>query len=207
VATSSAESVIAHVNTDILEAQDNLLESKIFQEHYANSNHGLEFVYKVGDNVMLLTFHHHCEFHKKGKQCSAKFFPHWDGPYKVTKAHAESSSYTLDLLPGHNNFPTFYASELKLHMLNDASLFPSRAHSQPGPILTPDGLHEHKIDGILDAQPCGCGYQFLIRWKGYGPEDDKWLPTSLLQDCEVLDVWYDSGGDGPGNAQYLSPGF
>jgi len=74
---------------------------------------------------MLLTSHRRHEFHKKGEQHSAKFFPHWDSPYKVSKAHLESSSYTLDLPPGHNNFPTFYASKLKLHVPNDASLFPS----------------------------------------------------------------------------------
>jgi len=156
---------------------------------------------------MLSTFHRHREFRKKGEKCSAKFFPHWDGPYKVVKAHAESSSYTLNLPPGRNDFPTYYSSELKLHIPNDPDLFPTRVHSRPGPILTPDGLHEHEIEKILDAQPRGRGYQFLIRWKGYGPEDDEWLPASLLEDCEALDIWYDSGGDGPGNARYLPTGF
>jgi len=69
--------------------------------------------------------------------------------YKVIKTHVESSSYTIDLPPGSNTFPTYYAAELKLHVPNDASLFPSQVHSRPGPVLTPDGLQEHKI--ILDA--------------------------------------------------------
>jgi len=106
-AASSAESVIARMNTDVMEAQDNLLQSKIFQEHYANSNRGAEFTYKVGDMVMLSTFHRRREFRKKGDKCSAKFFPHWDGPYKVIKAHAESSSYTLELPATCNEFPTY----------------------------------------------------------------------------------------------------
>jgi hypothetical protein len=86
-------------------------------------------VYKVGDYVMLSTFHRRCEFHSKGEKRSAKNFPHWDGPYKIIKTHAELSSYTLDLPPGRNTFPTYYASELKLHVLNDPLLFPSRVHS------------------------------------------------------------------------------
>jgi hypothetical protein len=61
-AASSAESVIAQINTDMMEAQDNLLQSKIFQEHYANSNRDAEFTYKVGDMVMLSTFHRRREF-------------------------------------------------------------------------------------------------------------------------------------------------
>ena len=59
---SAAESVITRINTDVKEAQDNLFQLKIFQEHYANSNRGSEFVYKVSDHVMLSTFHHHREY-------------------------------------------------------------------------------------------------------------------------------------------------
>jgi hypothetical protein len=151
MAASSAESVIAHINTDVMEAQDNLLQSKVFQEHYANSNRGAEFVYKVGEDVMLSTFHRRCDFCKKGDQRSAKIFPRWDGPYKVIRTHPESSSYILDLPTGRNNFPTYYASELKLHVPNDPSLFPSQVHSRPGPVLTSDGLHKHEIESILDA--------------------------------------------------------
>jgi len=206
-AASSAESVIARMNTDVMEAQDNLLQSKIFQEHYANSNRGAEFTYKVSDMVMLSTFRWHREFRKKGDKRSAKFFPHWDGPYKVIKAHAESSSYTLELPATRNEFPTYYASELKLHVPNDSSLFPCQVHSRPGPILTPDGLHKHEIESILDARPRGRRYQFLIWWQGYGPEDDKWLPGSLLEDCEALNIWYESGGDRLGNARYLPHRF
>jgi len=149
---------------------------------------------------MLSTFHRRREYRQTGDKRSAKFFPQWDGPYKVTKSHPESSSYTLDLPADRNNFPTYYASELKLHVPNDATLFPSRVHSQPGPVLTPNGLQEHKISHILDARPRGRGYQFLIHWKGYGPEDDEWLPATLLEDCEALDQWYDAGGHGLGNA-------
>jgi|SRR5882762_1047306 len=78
-AASTAESVITRVNTDVKEAQDNLFKAKIFQEHYANANHGFEFVYKVGDHVIFSTFNRHCEYCQKGEKQSAKFFPWWDG--------------------------------------------------------------------------------------------------------------------------------
>jgi hypothetical protein len=205
-AASSAENLISQIHTDVMEAQDNLLQAKVFQEHYANSNRGAEFVYQVGDMVMLSTFNRRREYRKAGEKRTAKFFPRWDGPYKIIKAHPESSSYTLDLPPGRNTFPTYYAAELKLHVANDPILFPSREHARPGPVLTPDGLHEHEIERIIDSRPRGRGYQFLVRWKGYGPEDDEWLAARLLEDCEALDVWYDSGGDGPGATRYLPTG-
>ena len=62
---------------------------------------------------------------KKGEKWAAKFFPRWDGPYKVTATHPEASSYTINLPPDRGDFPTYYASELKLHITNDAVLFPS----------------------------------------------------------------------------------
>jgi len=39
-----------------MEAQDNLFQAKIFQEHYVNNTRGQEVVYKIGDLVMLSTF-------------------------------------------------------------------------------------------------------------------------------------------------------
>jgi len=66
---------------------------------------------------------------------------------------------------GQGDFPTYYAAELKLHIANDATLFPTREHSRPGPILTPDGLEEHEIDHIIDSRACGHGFQYLVRWK------------------------------------------
>jgi hypothetical protein len=60
---------------DVMEAQDNLLQAKIFQEHYANSTCGVEFVYHVGDQVMLNMFNQHQEYRKKGDKRTTKFFP------------------------------------------------------------------------------------------------------------------------------------
>jgi hypothetical protein len=96
-----------------------------------------------------------------------------------------------------NTFPTFYISELKRFVPNDATLFPSRELPQPGPVLTPDSLEEFMVDEIIDSRRRGRGWQFLMRWSGYGPEHDRWLSGAALDNCEALDRWLDSGGDGP----------
>jgi hypothetical protein len=83
-----------------MEAQDNLLQAKVFQEHYANTHCRQDIVYQVDDFVMLSTFNCRREYRKKGDKHSMKFFPRWDRPYKVLKTHPESSSYTLELPPG-----------------------------------------------------------------------------------------------------------
>jgi hypothetical protein len=90
----------------------------------------------------------------------AKFFPWWDGPYRVTATHLEVSTYTLDIPT--NQFPTFHVSELKAHKPNNATLFPSQEFAQPGPILTSDRLEEYLVDKIIDSCHRGHGWQFLV---------------------------------------------
>jgi hypothetical protein len=87
---------------------------------------------------MLSTFNHWHEYKKAGKQQTAKFFPRWDGPYRIIKLHLEASTYTLDICS--NAFPVYHASELKPHHTNDPILFPSCTLTHPGPIVTKDGL-------------------------------------------------------------------
>ena len=196
-ASSQVEDVISKIALDVAEAQDNLVVAKAFQAHYANASRGREIKYKVGDRVMLSTFHRRREFQKKGERRAAKFFPRWDGPYTVAEANSSSSTYTLDM-DGHNTiFPTFHSSELKFHIPNNKSLFPNRDHPRPGPVLTSDGLEEHEIKSIINSRRKGHSWQFLVRWIGFGPEDDEWLSARVLEDCEALDKWYVQGGDGP----------
>ena len=101
-------------------------------------------------------------------------------------------------MDGHDSiFPTFHASELKLHIKNDTNLFPDWDHPRPGPVLAVDGLEKHEIQSIIDSLRRGQGWQFLVQWVGFGPEDDEWLNAQTLNDCKALDRWCDNGGDGP----------
>ena len=68
-------------------------------------------------------------------------------------------------------------------------MFPSRAHSEPGPIVSEDGQQEFLVEHIIDRRRRGRGYQYLVRWKGYGPEHDMWMPRTQVEDLEALDVF------------------
>ena len=181
--------MISQIETDVAEAKDNLLQAKVFQSHYANLNRSPDNPFKIGDKVMLSTLHRRQQFKKKGEKRAAKFFPRYDGPYDVIDEHLATSNYTLELPNSLNTYPTYHASELKLFVPNDASLFPSRELPQPQPILTPDGLEEFLVQDIIDSQRRGRRWQYLVRWAGYGPEHDHWLAKLALDDCEALDVW------------------
>ena len=49
--------LISCITMDVNKVQDNLIMAKAFQAHYANTSHGREVEYNVGDHVMLSTFH------------------------------------------------------------------------------------------------------------------------------------------------------
>jgi hypothetical protein len=129
------------------------------------------------------------QFKKKGEKRATKFFPRYDGPYDIIDEHLSTSNYTLKLPNSPNTYPTYHAAKLKLFVPNNVSLFPSWELSHPQPILTPDGLKEFLVQDIINSQRHGCGWQYLVRWVGYGPEHNRWLASSTLKDCEALDVW------------------
>lgn len=101
--------------------------------------------------------HHRKDYMRKGEKRIAKFLVRYDGPYKVLRAYPESSIYTLDLPQHMNVFPTFHASLLKPWHRNDFNLFPTREHTNPGPILTKDGIEEWEVDSIIDRRKRGRG--------------------------------------------------
>jgi len=58
-----------------------------------------------------------------------------------------------------------------------------------GLVLLPDGQEEHVIERILDERRRGRGWQYLVRWKGYGQGDDKWLSRRDVEETIALDEW------------------
>jgi hypothetical protein len=60
---------------------------------------------------------------------------------------------------------------------------------RPGLIAMPEGTTEYFVEAILDERPHGCGKQYLVWWKGYGPEADLWQPRSEMLEMEALEIW------------------
>ncbi len=92
-----------------------------------------------------------------------------------------------------NVFPTFHASQLRRFIPNDASLFPSRELERPQGVETDEG-EEWLVDRILDEKRGRRGKEFLVRYRGYGAEEDRWLPLRDVDELEALDVWLASKG-------------
>ena len=164
--------------------------AKLFQADHANRRRAPEDVYKVNDLVMLSTANRQKEYASTGSGRSAKLFPRHDGPYRVTRAFPQTSTYQLDIPNAPSNAcPTFHASQLKRYIQNDPALFPGRELARDGPVVLPDGQEEHVIERILDERRRGRGWQYLVRWKGYGPGDDEWMARREIEETVALDEW------------------
>jgi len=144
--------VIRKLETDVLEAQDNLLKAKILQSTQSNKHRTLKLPFKIGSCVRLSTLHRCNDYKTKGEKHVTKFMPCYDSPYTIIDVDEDHSTVTLDLPNSPNIFPVFHTSEVLPYIECDTSLFPSRHLEEPPPIITLDGHKEYFIDKILDAR-------------------------------------------------------
>jgi hypothetical protein len=184
-----AVELFRQLELDVMDAQDRLLAAKVNQAHYANDSRTPEIPYQIGDLVLMSTENRRRAYKSKGDGRVAKFMPRFDGPYEVVEAYPESSTYSLKLPFSDVKVDGFHAKLLKPWKPNDPTLFPDRQLPEPGPTLNPDGEPEWLVEKIVDQRRRGKGYQYLVRYVGYGPEDDRWLPGAEVDELEAMDRW------------------
>jgi hypothetical protein len=185
----TAQAVVKQVMDALLNVKDSLTTAKISQAHHANKDHSPDPTFKVGDRVLLATTHCRCEYMQAKDGWVAKFMPRFDGPFEITHAYPASSTYTLLLPESTKIHRTFHSSLLRPFIENDPVLFPAHTLECPGPIVTAEGEVEYFIDRIIDQCMRGHGKQFLVRWLGYGPDQDLWLPQREVVETEAYVNW------------------
>ncbi|TFY77465.1 hypothetical protein EWM64_g6548 [Hericium alpestre] len=184
-----AAALIQRIQDISHEAHDNLVAAKLTQVEFANRSHSPDPAFTIGDKVLLSTLHRWHDFASADSHCAAKFLPRYDGPYTIVKASPQHSSYTLDLPNTPNIFPTFHASLLCKFIPNDDDAYPDCKLDRPGPVVTNGSEEEWIVEAIIGARRRGCGWQYRVKWRGWGSEDLRWLPYLELKDCAALDVW------------------
>ena len=56
-----------------------------------------------------------------------------------------------------------------------------------------EGEEEFEIERIVAHRATRGGLKFVVRWKGYGPEEDKWMRRSELQNApDIMTAWEES---------------
>lgn len=62
------------------------------------------------------------------------------------------------------------------------------------PIVTENALEENIMDRIVDAKILRKKKFYLVRWRGYGAEDNEWIPEADMGNTEALDIWESQHG-------------
>jgi hypothetical protein len=190
----TARQIIEDLRTDVADARDNLILAKISQSYFTNTKRADNHCFKIGDKVMLSTMNRRRDYKAKNQKRAAKFMPRFDGPYEIVDVHHDASTITLDMPNAPNLFPTFHISNIKLWQPNDDTKYPTRTLEQPGPIDV-NGTEEYLVDTLLDHRKVGRGYRYLVHFKGYGSENDRWISGRELEDNEALEKYWEQFPD------------
>ncbi len=169
-------------------AREHLLSAQARQKRNADQ-HRRGDGYAAGDLVLLSV---------DGIQLAAghnKLASRYLGPFSVTE-RINANAYRLDLPPQMAALhPVFNISKLKRYRDGEA-LYPSRPqrYDRPPPAIVADsnGDEEWHVESVLKERRRGRGKQYLVRWRGYPPEEDTWEPAAALKDTAALDAYEQS---------------
>jgi hypothetical protein len=138
--------------------------------------------FKVGDKVLLSTEHYNLMLP------SQKLAPRWIGPLTIEQIRGPNT-VRIEVPPRLARIePLQNVVHLKPYVSRPSNIGPT--HVPDGPELV-DGQEEFVVDDIITHRGAGRHIQYLVRFEGYGPEDDLWLPARNLDHAqEVLAAYH-----------------
>jgi len=177
----------------ILETQSALKQAADDMARYydADRKEGEEF--KVGDKVWLDARN------IKTQRPAKKLDDRWFGPFPIQKV-INRNAYRLKLPRTFRRVhPVFHISLLRRWTPDPIAERPKPHH--PPPDIAADGHVEYEVEVILDSRIRYRKLQYLVKWKGYGPEENSWQPVeNLIHSPELIDEFHERNPRAPGRS-------
>jgi len=148
--------------------------------------------YQEGDWVLLST--KNLKFKAKG---APKFAPRWVGPFKVIKVLGMrrddpgdddsrfATAVKLQLPPLMRIHPVFHVSLVKEYFgdIKDRPIQPLDFDHDGAPLWDIECILQDRVHKVTKVK------ESLVRWKGFGPDQDVWVATNELKGTQVLANW------------------
>ncbi|CAJ0949465.1 unnamed protein product [Ranitomeya imitator] len=127
------------------------------------------------------------------KVSSPKFKPRFIGPYKISEV-LNPVSFRLALPASFAIHNVFHRSLLRRYV---APMVPFV--DPPAPVLVEEEL-EYVVEKILDSRISRRKLQYLVKWKGYGQEDNSWVFASDVHTADLVRAFHLARPDQPGGS-------
>ena len=122
--------------------------------------------------------------HIKTQRPIKKLDDRWFGPFEIQKVLSRNA-YRLKLPQSFRRVhPVFHVSLLR--RWNPDLIAERPQPTNPEPILADNGEPEYEVECVLDSRMHYRKLQYLVQWKGYGPEHNSWEPADNLANCPEL---------------------
>ena len=108
------------------------------------------------------------------------------GLFKIIKRIGKSA-YHIQLPTSWNRIHLVF-NEILLTPVSEPQFIQQIEPEPPGPINM-EGEPEYEVEEVVSSRKHGRGIQYLIKWKGYGNEENTWEARSNME--KAKDAIYD----------------